>query len=130
MICGNGGCCRCSTFNCRRMLIRLRPHVNRQSLPFISLSTDMSTVTACGNDYSFDKIFDRVVQGLGNEGDCLLGISTSGNSVNIINAMKAAQNKKIHVVGFLGSGGGEAKKYCDLAFNVPSNITGQFKRFI
>ena len=82
------------------MLIRLRPHVNRQSLPFISLSTDMSTVTACGNDYSFDKIFDRVVQGLGNEGDCLLGISTSGNSVNIINAMKAAQNKKIHVVGF------------------------------
>ena len=74
-------------------MIRLRPNVNRESWPVISLALDTSTLTACGNDYSFDEIFSRPLSGIGNQGDVLLTISTSGNSKNLIKAHKIAKKK-------------------------------------
>ena len=79
-------------------------------------SLDTSTITACGNDFSYDELFARNLEALGKQGDCLLGITTSGNSQNVINAMKLANDMKIKNFGFLGSGGGEALELCEEYF--------------
>jgi D-sedoheptulose 7-phosphate isomerase len=100
---------------------------NREGVAAVSLAQDSSTMTACGNDFGFEKLYERMVTSLGKEGDCLIGITTSGNSENIILAMKAAQDMGIKVFGFLGCKGGEALKYCDEAFVVPSNDTGRIQ---
>ena len=84
----------------------------------MSLSMDTSTLTACGNDYNFDKIFERNLDAFGLTGDILLAISTSGNSANVLNAIKLAKKKKIKTIGFLGFNGGKAKKILDLAITV------------
>ena len=79
---------------------------------------DTSTLTACGNDYNFNKIFERNLDAFGSSGDILLAISTSGNSTNVINAIKLAKRRKIKTIGFLGFNGGKAKKILDLAITV------------
>ncbi len=127
MLCGNGGSASDAQHLAAEMLVRLRPMNNRESLPFISLTMDNSTLTACGNDYGYDMIFERALEGIGKKNDCLIGISTSGNSQNIINAMKMAKQKSIKVLGFLGSGGGKAKQFCDLSMIVPSYVTGRIQ---
>ena len=106
LICGNGGSAADAQHLAAELLVRLRPHINRQPIPATTLAQDISTITACANDYSFDEVFSRNLMALGKSGDCLLGISTSGKSKNIINAMKVANNLKIRVFGFLGKGGG------------------------
>ena len=125
--CGNGGSSADAQHLAAEFLIRLRPNVNRKSLPALSLALDNSTMTACGNDYKFDYIFSRPLEGLGNKGDTLVAISTSGNSKNIINALKTAKAKGIKTIGFLGNKGGKAKKYCDIDLIVPSSVTARIQ---
>ena len=127
MLCGNGGSAADAQHLAAEMLVRLRPKNNREGVPAIALAQDTSTITACGNDFGYDRIYERMVTSLGKEGDCLIGISTSGNSENIILAMKAAKDMGIKVFGFLGAGGGKALELCDDAFVVPSNDTGRIQ---
>ncbi len=127
MLCGNGGSAADAQHLAAEMLIRLRPLNNREGVAAITLAQDTSTITACGNDFGYDKIYERTLKSLGKENDCLIAITTSGKSKNIILAMKAAKELNIKVFGFLGCGGGEALKYCDEAFIVPSNETGRIQ---
>ena len=100
---------------------------NREGVAAITLAQDTSTITACGNDFGYEKLYERTLTSLGKEGDCLIGITTSGNSENIILAMKAAKKMGIKVFGFLGSGGGKALELCDEYFLVPSSNTGRIQ---
>lgn len=124
-LCGNGGSAADAQHLAAELLIRLRSSVNRDSLPALSLATDISSVTACGNDYGFDDIFARPLAGLGRAGDVLLGITTSGKSPNVIKAFQKAREMNIKTVGFLGCSGMPASDLCDLAFVVPSMDTGR-----
>lgn len=99
----------------------------RNPLPAIALTTDTSAITAIGNDYGFDNVFERQVLALANAGDVLICISTSGNSINIINAIKAAKSKKAIVIGLCGNGGGKMSNICDLNVIVPSSITANIQ---
>ena len=127
MLCGNGGSAADAQHLAAEMLVRLRPMNNREGVAAITLAQDTSTITACGNDFGYEKLYERTLTSLGKEGDCLIGITTSGNSENIILAMKAAKKMNIKAFGFLGCGGGEVLKYCDEAFIVPSNDTGRIQ---
>jgi len=127
MLCGNGGSAADAQHLAAEMLVRLRPKNNREGIPAIALAQDSSTITACGNDFGYDQLYERMVSSLGKEGDCLIGITTSGNSENVIKAMKVASSMNIKVFGFLGAGGGEALQYCDEAFVVPSDNTGRIQ---
>jgi len=127
MLCGNGGSAADAQHLAAEMLIRLRPNYNRQGVPAIALAQDVSTITACGNDFGFDHLFERVIESLGNSGDVLIAITTSGNSINVIKAMQLAREMNIIVFGFLGAGGGKALEFCDEAFLVPSNDTGRIQ---
>lgn len=95
----------------------------RKGLPAIALTTNSSIVTAIGNDFGYEYVFSRQVEGLGNRGDLLVGISTSGNSVNLIHALNTAQDIGITTVGLLGKNGGEMKNLCDYKIIVPSDST-------
>jgi D-sedoheptulose 7-phosphate isomerase len=121
LICGNGGSAADAQHLAAEFLIRLRPNVNRKSLPVIPLALDTSTLTACGNDYHFDKIFSRLISSLGKNYDVLISISTSGKSKNIINALKQAKKQNIKTISFLGQNGGIAKKFSDVSLIVNSN---------
>ena len=127
LLCGNGGSAADAQHLAAELLIRLKPFNNRDGIPAIALAQDTSTITACGNDYGFDLLFKRVLESIGNEGDSLLCISTSGNSKNIILAIEEAKKMGIKTFGFLGSGGGICKDNCDKAFIVPSNETGRIQ---
>ena len=127
LLCGNGGSAADAQHLAAEFLVRLTSDVNRQSIPALALAQDTSTLTACINDYGPDDIFKRVFSSLSSTGDTLLAISTSGNSKNIIETLKLAKERGIFSLGFLGNGGGEALSYCDLAFVVPSKITGRIQ---
>ena len=127
LLCGNGGSAADAQHLAAEMLVRLRPAYNRNAIPAIALAQDTSTITACGNDFGYEYLFERLLQGLGKSGDILIGITTSGNSENIIKAMKHAKNSNIKVFGFLGCEGGKAINYCDEAFVVPSHDTGRIQ---
>ena len=114
LICGNGGSAADAQHLVAELLVRLRPKVNRNPLPAIALAQDTSTITACGNDYSFEDIFLRNFQALSSKNDLLLAIST------IIKVLKYAKLKKNKTIGFLGGLGGVAKKYCDYKIIVPN----------
>jgi D-sedoheptulose 7-phosphate isomerase len=120
-ICGNGGSAADAQHLSAEYIDRLRPNVNRKPLPLISLSLDTSHITACGNDFNFNNIFERPLSALGSRGDALLCISTSGNSQNIINVLKLAKKKGIKTISFLGKKGGIAKKYSSINIIVNSN---------
>ena len=127
MLCGNGGSAADAQHLSAEYIVRLRPNVNRKPIPAISLAQDTSTLTACLNDFGPDNIFKRVLSGLSQDGDTLLAISTSGNSTNIIEALKYAKSKGIYSLGFLGGDGGDAINYCSKAFVVPSNVTARIQ---
>ena len=95
----------------------------RRSLPAFSLCVDPSVMTCIGNDYGYSEVFARQLEGIGNEGDFFIAISTSGNSENLINALKVAKSKGIKTIGFLGKDGGKMKDLCDYALIVPSDST-------
>jgi len=119
-LCGNGGSAADAQHLAAEFLIRLRPNVNRKALPFLTLATDTSTITACGNDYSFNDIFSRPFEALANKNDLLFAISTSGNSKNIVNVLKKSKQKKIKSISLLGNNGGKAKTYSDVPIIVKS----------
>jgi D-sedoheptulose 7-phosphate isomerase len=127
LLCGNGGSAADAQHLAAEFLVRLTSDVNRQSIPALALAQDTSTLTACINDYGPDDIFKRVFSSLSSTGDTLLAITTSGNSKNIIETLILARERGIFSLGFLGNGGGEALSYCDLAFVVPSKITGRIQ---
>tara|TARA_B100000965_G_scaffold199184_1_gene166272 strand:+ start:4457 stop:5032 length:576 start_codon:yes stop_codon:yes gene_type:complete len=127
LICGNGGSAADAQHLAAEFLVRLKPKNNRSAYPVISLALDTSTLTACGNDLGFSRIFSRNLEALGQSNDILVVISTSGNSQNIISVLKKAKEMKIKSVGFLGSGGGKAKKYSNLNIIVPSKITARIQ---
>ena len=116
--CGNGGSMSDAMHFAEELSGRYRD--DRPGLPAISCS-DPSHITCVGNDYGFDQVFARFVQALGQSGDCLLAISTSGNSANILEAAKAAKSKGMTVIGLTGRGGGALKALCDAVVDVPWN---------
>ena len=127
LICGNGGSAADAQHLAAEFLIRLTSDVNRNSIPALSLAQDTSTLTACINDFGSDDIFKRVFSALSSEGDVLLAITTSGNSKNIIETLKLANEREIYSLGFLGNDGGEALSYCDAAFVVPDKTTARIQ---
>ena len=127
LICGNGGSAADAQHLAAEFLIRLTSDVNRDSIPALSLAQDTSTLTACINDYGSDDIFKRVFSALSSDGDVLLAITTSGNSKNIIETLKLANERGIYSLGFLGGDGGEALKYCNAAFIVPDKVTARIQ---
>ena len=120
-ICGNGGSAADAQHLAAEFMVRLRPKINRNPYPVISLALDTSTLTACSNDYGYKNIFSRPFNALASDKDILIVISTSGNSENIIEVLKIAKMKKIISVGFLGCKGGKAKKLCNLKYIVQSS---------
>ncbi len=121
LLCGNGGSAADSQHIAAEFIGRFKKE--RQSIPAIALTTDTSILTAVANDYSFDEIFARQIEGLGNEGDLLIGISTSGNSPNVLRAVNVAAGKGMKSIGFTGENGGKLAKSVDINFSVSSNNT-------
>ena len=121
LLCGNGGSAADCQHIATELMIRLSHHIQRPALPAIALTTDSSNLTAGGNDIGFDNVFARNVEGLGNNSDILLAISTSGNSPNVIKAVHSAHNKKMKVIGFLGGSGGKLKDLVELPIVIPSS---------
>lgn len=99
----------------------------RRSLPAIALTTDTSALTAIGNDYGFERIFERQVEGLANSGDVLIGISTSGNSANVIKALEVGKTLNCTTIGLTGRDGGQMNTCCDLNIIVPSDVTARIQ---
>ena len=123
LLCGNGGSAADCQHIAAEFVVRLSHTIQRPALPAIALTTDTSNLTAGGNDIGFENVFARSVEGLGNPGDILIAISTSGNSKNIIKAVDKAHSKKMKVIGFLGGTGGDLKGKVDLAVRIPSSST-------
>ena len=121
IFCGNGGSAADSQHLAAELVSKLS--YNRPALAGIALTTDSSALTAIGNDYGFDKVFSRQTLAIGNKGDVLIGFSTSGRSKNIVEAFKAAKEKGIKTIGFLGQDGYDIAKISDLQINIPSNCT-------
>lgn len=121
ILAGNGG----SAADAQHIAAELvgRYGFDRPSLPSLALTTDTSNLTAIGNDYGYDKVFSRQLEGMGQKGDIFIGISTSGNSQNIINAFEVAKLKGITTVALVGRDGGEMAKMADMAIVVPSEST-------
>ena len=110
LICGNGGSAAEAQHFAAEFLVRLNPKKNRRPFPMIALALDTSTLTACGNDYNFDEIFSRNLEGIGVSGDLLLCLSTSGNSKNIIKVLKKAKQKKNYFFINIRKFGRQSKK--------------------
>ena len=127
LFCGNGGSAADAQHLAAEFIVRLRPHINRNPIPAISLAQDTSTLTACGNDYSFDDIFLRPFKALVKKHDVLICISTSGNSKNILKVLKQAKKTKVYSVCLLGNGGGKAKKLSSKSLVVSSNNTARIQ---
>lgn len=123
LFCGNGGSAADSQHLAAEFVGRFQKE--RQGLPAIALTVDTSILTAVGNDYGFDKVFVRQVEALGNKGDVLVGISTSGNSPNVVAAIELAKAKGMYCVGMTAAGGGKMAAMCDECIAVPAKITAR-----
>jgi D-sedoheptulose 7-phosphate isomerase len=121
LFCGNGG----SASDAQHLAAEFsgRFYTDRDALPAEALHCNTSYLTAVANDYSYDVIYSRILKGIGNPGDILVGLSTSGNSKNIVKAFEMARTKKMITIGFTGSTGGKLKNLSDFLINVPSDDT-------
>jgi D-sedoheptulose 7-phosphate isomerase len=121
LFCGNGG----SAADAQHLAAEFsgRFYTDRDALPAEALHCNSSYLTAVANDYSYDVIYSRLIKGIGNQGDVLVGLSTSGNSKNILNAFEIAREKGLITIGFTGASGGKMKPLCDYLINVPSTDT-------
>ena len=119
--CGNGG----SAADAQHLAAEFsgRFYTDRKALPAEALHCNTSYLTAVANDYSFDDIYSRLIDGIGEKGDVLVGLSTSGNSSNIIRAFEMAKKKEMITIGFTGESGGKMKSLCDHLINIPSTDT-------
>ena len=127
LICGNGGSAADSHHIATELLVRLKPKNNRKSIPIIPLDIGISTITACGNDLGFTKIFSRNLSSLANQKDMLIVLSTSGNSKNILDVLKLAKKMDIFSVALLGNKGGIAKKLSNMDITIKSNDTARIQ---
>jgi len=127
MFCGNGGSAADSQHLAAELVIRYRNSVNRAAIPAIALTVDPSIMTAGGNDIGFENVFARQVEAFAKNNDVLIGISTSGNSENVIRAIKKAKELNIITIGLLGSEGGKMKDLCDYTLIVPSKTTARIQ---
>jgi D-sedoheptulose 7-phosphate isomerase len=127
LLCGNGGSAADAQHLAAEFLVRLRPNINRNPIPAIALALDTSTITACANDYSFNDLFSRNLEAIGNKNDILIALSTSGNSKNILNVLKIAKKMNIFSIAFLGNSGGKAKKVANLDVIIPSKVTARIQ---
>ena len=118
---GNGGSAADAQHIATELTVKYQ--LNRRPFPAISLATDTSALTAIGNDFSFNDIFSRQIEALANSGDIIIGISTSGNSQNVINAIRIANKMKLSTFCFLGNNGGKLKKYAKFPIIVPGQST-------
>lgn len=125
LLCGNGGSAADAQHIAAEFIGRFERE--RRPLPAIALTTDSSALTALANDYGVEVVFSRQVEALGRSGDLLLAISTSGNSANILEAVKAARAKGLRVIGLSGQTGGKLADACDLALRVPSPRTARIQ---
>ena len=125
MLCGNGGSAADSQHLAAEFTGRFSK--DRAPLAALALSTDTSALTCIANDYAFDQVFSRQVLALGKPGDCLIAISTSGNSANVMTAVEVAKRLDIRCIGFLGRDGGKLKAMCDVAIVVPSQVTARIQ---
>lgn len=118
---GNGGSAADSQHIAAELIGRFKKE--RKPYPAIALTTDTSIITALSNDYNFESIFSRQIEALGNKGDVAIGISTSGNSLNVINGLLAAKKFNLKTIAFTGQDGGKMKKLTDILIAIPSNNT-------
>lgn len=125
IFCGNGGSAADSQHLAAEIVGRYKK--NRPAMSALSLTVDTSILTAVANDFSYDDIFSRQIEGLGNKGDVLIAISTSGNSSNIIKAAQQAMKMGITVIAFTGQSGGKIKDLADILINVPSTATNHIQ---
>jgi len=125
LLCGNGG----SAADAQHIAAELvgRFNADREPLPAVSLAANNSTVTAVGNDFSFEDIFARQVRGLGQSGDVIFGLSTSGNSENVLRALQAGEEQGLVTVAFTGSGGGRLRSAADFCLQIPSENTARIQ---
>ncbi len=125
LLCGNGG----SAADCQHIAAEfvVRYEKKRRALAAIALTTDSSILTAHANDFDFDTVFSRQVEALGNSNDCLIAISTSGNSSNVLKAVTAARDKGMTVIALTGGTGGDLREHATLAVIVPSNVTARIQ---
>lgn len=121
LFCGNGG----SAADAQHLAAEFsgRFYIDRDALPAEALHCNTSYMTAVANDYSYDVIYSRLIKGIGNNGDVLIGLSTSGNSINIVKAFETAKEKEMITIGFTGEHGGKMKALSDYLLNVPSTDT-------
>lgn len=123
--CGNGGSAGDSQHIAAELIGRFKG--NRRPLRSIALTTDTSAISCIANDYSYEEIFSRQLEGLGREGDVLVGITTSGNSKNVLNAISQAKKSRIGTIGLFGGNGGDALDKVDLSVVVPSSSTARIQ---
>ncbi len=121
LFCGNGG----SAADAQHLAAEFsgRFYIDRKALPAEALHCNTSYLSAVANDYSYDVIYSRLLEGIGVAGDVIIGLSTSGNSKNIVKAFETAREKNIITIGLTGASGGKMKELSDFLFNVPSTIT-------
>jgi D-sedoheptulose 7-phosphate isomerase len=123
--CGNGGSASDAQHLAAELMGRYKN--NRRPLKSIALNADTSVITCISNDYSYEEIFKRQIDSLGSSGDILVGITTSGQSQNVLSAMREAKKKSLIVIGLLGKGGGDAENIADYSIVVPSDITARIQ---
>ena len=121
LLAGNGGSAADAQHFAAELIGRF--YINRPGLAAIALTTDTSIITSIGNDFGYDHIFKKQIEGLGKEGDIFFAISTSGNSANILETISTCRDKKIMVIGLTGKNGGQMNELCDINICVPGNIT-------
>jgi DnaA initiator-associating protein len=126
--CGNGGSAADAQHFSSELLNRF--HHDRPGLPAIALTTDASTMTSIANDYAYDQVFSRQISSLGQPGDILLAISTSGNSANVVEAIKTAHARNMHIIAMTGNHGGKMAgllDFQDVELRVPSDVTARIQ---
>ena len=123
LFCGNGGSAADSQHLAAEFVGRFQKE--RRGLPAIALTVDTSILTAVGNDYGYDKVFVRQVEALAKPGDVLVGISTSGNSANVVQAVELAKARGVYCVGMTAAGGGKMAELCDQCIAVPAKVTAR-----
>lgn len=123
MFCGNGGSAADSQHLAAEFVGRFQKE--RKGLPAIALTTDTSILTAIGNDYGYEYVFSRQIEALAKSGDILVGISTSGNSKNVVNAIEVAKSLGVYTVGMTAIGGGKMAEICDQCITVPAKVTAR-----
>lgn len=127
LICGNGGSAADAQHIAAELVVRLKTTSNRPAIAAQALTVDPSILTASANDYGFDFVFSRQIEALGNHGDTLIAISTSGNSANVVEAANMAHEKGLYVIGLLGADGGRLAMLVDLPIFVPAQDTARIQ---